>query len=499
MAEHVIDVERAEQELLACAARVAEAIDGQEDYAEVIGQIAVQFARQDEFELGVQLADSIGDPYLRDQVLADIAVVSAAAGDRQYAVELIDSLDDYSFQTLAKARIAVSAIEKDDLAMALEFANQLDDPSGTLADIAIRLAKKDRFEEGVEVAESAEFAGARAWAFTEFANRYLELERKEDAVEMLDRALDAAEELDLTEDKVTLWQDIIGPLYGAGQDERAASLLDESAAAVPGIESETVRDQLNVRIIEGYAMMGRYDRAEELTETLEEPLSAVSAMTKVAGLIDLEADEGVGKQKAHALLDEAWRLLNETTVWEERNYLAKGALAGAIATAYFNLSESDLALEIASKIETPVNQAESLFNLAIRFYFREDIPSAFRAIDLIAGEYPRLIRWMDLRANLIENHPDEAAQALQRAEATAAGIEFPGQKAEAYARIAMATDDAERKRELLNQVVRIASEIKQPRPQAVALMHAAQLHSAAEVQPTTAEKELLRDIVIHLK
>ena len=191
-------------------------------------------------------------------------------------------------------------------------------------------------------------------------------------------------------------------------------------------------------------------------------------------------------------------MLNETTVWEERNYLAKGALAGA-AAGYLNLGDTELALEIASKIETPDNQAQSLYDLALRFYFREDIPSAFRAIELIAGEYPRLLRWMELRANLLDPHPDEAAVCLQRAEAIAAELEFPGQKAEAYARIAMATADPERKRELLGQVCGSRAPIKQPRPQAVALMHSAQVYTAAEAQPTAAEKELLREIVIRLK
>lgn len=494
MADKLIDDARAEGELLACAARVAETVDGQDTHAEVIGPIAQQYARNDEWDLAVQLADTITDPFQRDQVLADIAVICAAT-DRDYAVELVDSLEELGFQTLAKGNMAVAEADRGNLDEALEFAHQLDDPSGTIAEIAIRLANRARFDEAVDVAEGADFEGSRAWAFTEIAARRLEREEIPEAIELLDRALAETDSLELPEDRISLILDIVPLLLKTSDTTRVHELLDRCETEVPGVTSETVRDRLLARIVEGNAASGRFDRADSLTETIEDPLQAVAAMTAVSNHLDL-ADE---KEKALTTLDEALRLTNETEVWEERSLNNKEALLTGIAFAYLDQGHTQKAVDVADSILTETSQSNCLYNLAVRLIAREEIDAAIETVNLIQNDHTRTICLVGLCSRLSESHPEQAAGALELAESTAPTLPMLFQRADAEAKIALRHTDKDVAHKWLTKALETTREISGVQQKALELLALSKSYAEAGIELNSAEKEILRDIVIHLK
>src|ERR1051325_341280 len=99
MTEYLIDDELAEQDLLACATRVAETIDNVEGHAETMAGSAARYADAAQFDLAVALAETISDPYTRDRALAHIAVKSFEAGESEYASNLVGTIEDPSFRS----------------------------------------------------------------------------------------------------------------------------------------------------------------------------------------------------------------------------------------------------------------------------------------------------------------------------------------------------------------------------------------------------------------
>lgn len=489
MAERVIDRDQAEKDLLYAAGSVAETIDGTGGYAEAIGAVGREFARRGEFDLGVSLVDTIDDPFARDEVLADIAVICAAADDVDYAVELLDSLDEHSFMTLAKANIAVAEAERRNAERALEFAQQLEDPSGALAEIAIRLAAQNKFTEAVAAAEGAEFEGSRAWAFTEIGARYLEQDNREDGLENLERALEEADELELPEERISLWIDVTVPLKSAGETERIGEILDEAETEVGGIASEVARDRALTRIIESNAIIGRFEKAAELTETIEDPLQAVAAMTATVPHLR----EGGETEKAAAILDEALQLTSGTDVWEERSLATKETLLAAIAIRYLEGDNLEKAREVANSIHTERNRATALFSLATRLIAREEIEAAKQLVALIPDDYTRTIYWVEFSRLLTESHPEASADVLGRARDDAPKSENLFQRADAFSRIG-AQSGAEG-RTWYTQALETASEISGATQRSLALLSLAQAFSAAAIELTAEEKELVRQVL----
>lgn len=489
MAERTIDLERAQGDLLHCAALVAESLAGTDAYAEAIGPIAAEFARRGEFDLGVNLADGISDPFARDQVLADIAVVCAGTGDTDYAVELIDSLDEVSFQTLARANLAVAEAERGNAERAIELAQQLEDPSGALAEIAIRLAANGQFAEAIDAAEGAEFQGSRAWAFTEIGAKYLENGNHEEGQANLERALEEADELELPDERISLWLDVAVPLKAAGDDDRIGEIVEEAETEAPDIASEVARDRSLTRIVETNAMVGRFDKADELIETIEDPLQAAAAMISLAPHLRTAGQT----EKARTALDEALKLINETDVWEERSLNAKERLQANIAVRYFEAEDPAKAREVAESIHTENLRAQILFTLASRLLDAGEIESAKAMMEPIPGDYTRAIYWTEFGRRLAETNPEAAARALERARKEAPKAANLFQRADAYSRIA-AQSGGETARMWYTKALDTAAEIAGSTQRALALLSLAQAYAAAELDLTAAEKETLGEI-----
>src|SRR5215210_6912624 len=100
MSEYLIDDELAEQDLLACAARVAETIDNLEGYAEAITGVAARYADAGQLEFAAALVET--------------AVKAAEAGQDDYAFQLLSTIEDPSFQAQATSQIAVKRAEAGD-------------------------------------------------------------------------------------------------------------------------------------------------------------------------------------------------------------------------------------------------------------------------------------------------------------------------------------------------------------------------------------------------
>ena len=98
MSDHQISIEEAQENLLACAAFLAEDIKSADGHAEAMKEIIARYLEKGDVDLAAALADTVADPFVRDRLLSNVADKCAAIDDDEYAFQLIESIEDYGLQ-----------------------------------------------------------------------------------------------------------------------------------------------------------------------------------------------------------------------------------------------------------------------------------------------------------------------------------------------------------------------------------------------------------------
>ncbi|MBA3693041.1 MAG: hypothetical protein H0W77_06320, partial [Acidobacteria bacterium] len=141
MAEHQIPVEQAQENLLACAAFLAENIKSSDGHAEAMKEIVPRYLEKADVDRSAELANSVDDPFTRDRLLMRVAEKCAAIGDDEYALQLVEAIEDTSTQMQTQEHIAVQKSVKGDYAKAFEIAGTLSHADFVYADIAVHQAE----------------------------------------------------------------------------------------------------------------------------------------------------------------------------------------------------------------------------------------------------------------------------------------------------------------------------------------------------------------------
>ena len=97
MSEHFISREDAEQDLLACAAYLAENIKSADGRAEAMNSVVPRYLALGNVDLAAALADTVDDPFSRDKLLVIVAEHCASIDDDEYAMQLADAIERIAF------------------------------------------------------------------------------------------------------------------------------------------------------------------------------------------------------------------------------------------------------------------------------------------------------------------------------------------------------------------------------------------------------------------
>ncbi|HEX8638590.1 MAG TPA: hypothetical protein VF692_11045, partial [Pyrinomonadaceae bacterium] len=137
MAEHLINIDEAQENLLACAAFLAEDIKSADGHAEAFKYIAPLYAEKGEVDLAAEFANTVDDPFTRDWLLSLIAARCAALDDDEYALQLVEAIEDHGMQAQALEKIALQKTAKGDFERAFSIAESMEHPDYAFADIAV--------------------------------------------------------------------------------------------------------------------------------------------------------------------------------------------------------------------------------------------------------------------------------------------------------------------------------------------------------------------------
>ncbi len=494
MAEHLISIEDAREDLLSCAVYLAENIGSTEARAAAIETIITYYLQHSDVDTSAEIADSVDDPFIRDRLLAEVVSKCAEIGDDEYAFQLVDAIDEQTTKNSARGKIAIQKAKKGQFAEAIELAGKLDHSSDVFAAIAIYQAVSGAALEAEKTLDRVDFFSAKVVALQEIALFQLQEKDTDSAVITLDRAFSIAGEIEFTEDKIRALLAIAGSYAEAGEKEKACNALDAARRVVESIEGAH-KDNLFVNIAIGFLRAGNVDEADSTLDLVEDKSQIADCLIGFTQVFRLEEDE----EEALESLEEAYAMLKSQTEREIRNSKVRLQLFGSIAREFAELGKVERAIEIAH--ENPDGQLRNsaltqIAQICTAESYPEMAKAAVSGIEPESQRIPALIALSDVLVK--EKRVEEALEKLNEASDMAREIQqyiFRCELQNQIARRLFEVGDAEGARRILSEGLESANEIRGGAHRSVALAELSESYKQLEFDLSPEDKEIIGTLV----
>jgi tetratricopeptide (TPR) repeat protein len=494
MAEHLISIEEAENDLLACATRLAENVRSAEGHAEALKTIVPFYLQRREVDLAAQLADTISDPFTRDKLLMSVAEKCAEIDDDDYAFQLTEAIEDVGLQGEALEKIAIRQILKGDIEKAYEIAERLDHPDNVYIELAVHFAGEGNFQRADEALDSITFPTAKAFALQIIASALLEKHREKDAVEMLERALSAAEEIDFDTDEIRVLTEIGNLFVQAKRRDRAIETFDKARQIAEKMDS-VHREYLLSAISLGFFHAGSLNLADRALDLIQDKTQISSTLVGFA-VGFWERDE---KSEAFEALEEAYQILKSQSEKETRDSRAKFQLLRTIAVQFAGFEKYERAIETAQEIVDEAEQTAALSQIARLAALRGKDDWADQAIKAISEDADRTFAYLNLAdAKDSLNTKEKAHDFLDEAASLAESIPQLPSRCEAYNELIRRFSERgknDRAREVFGENLATIAQIRDESLRAIALANLSEVAEKCGFTLTNEEKELLRTTI----
>jgi len=491
MAERFISREKAESDLLACAAFIAERIRSGDGHAEAMSEIVPRYLAKNDVDLAAELANAVNDPFSRDRLLIIVAEKCAELDDDEYALQLVDSIEDHGLQAQAFERVALVKAGKGQYDTAAEVAESMAHSDSVYAGIAVHQAANGDQTSADATLETIDFPSARVSALQQIAATYIGSDDGPHAVNALDRAVDAANEIEHDEEKIRSLCDI-GNLYiDAKRSDKAIETFDR-ARGLTEILDNTHRDSFLVNCALGFLHSGSSDLADRTLDMVIDKTQMASALLGFARHY-WKNDE---KQDAIDALDEGHEILKSQREAETRDSRARNGLLASFAVQFAAFSKSDRGIEIALENVDPNEKMAALSQIAQIQIRRKEDELARQTINLIEDEANRLfalIALSDARNKLGETSEsiallDEAASLAETVPQQSARSGVLNGIAQRYA----AHGKPETVRRIAIDNLAVISEIRDESSQAAAIATVSDVYADANLEPGDIERRRLQ-------
>jgi tetratricopeptide (TPR) repeat protein len=359
MAEHQIAITKAKENLLSCAAFLAEDIKSSDGHAEAMKEIIPRYLEKNQVDLAAELANSIADPFARDRLLSLVAEKCAAIDDDEYAFQLVEAIEDYGTKGQAREHIALRKSANGDFARALEIAGTLDHPDYAFADIAVRQAENGVEETAFQTLARINFPNAKVSALQNIA--LLELKKGENskAVQAFEQALEAADQIEFAEEKIRALVEIGKHFVEANQNGLAIETFDKAKTYAETIEG-VHRDALLGSVAVGFLEAGSLELADRALDLVADKTQMATALVGFSRRF-WEKQE---REEAAETLEESYAILKSQRDSEIRNSRERFGLWRTIAGEFARIEKGERAIEIAQEIIDENEQTLALKQIA---------------------------------------------------------------------------------------------------------------------------------------
>jgi tetratricopeptide (TPR) repeat protein len=494
MPEHQISIEKAENDLLACAALLAENIKSSDGHGEAMLEIVPFYLEKGEVDLAAQLADAIEDPFVRDRLLTVTAEKCAAIDDDEYAFQLVESIEDYSSQGAARERIAVQKSAKGEFEKALRIADSLDHADDAFAAIAVRQVVAGDETNALKTIEKIDLANAKVNALQNIALLNLQKGETAKAVEYLDKAAATAAEIEFVEEKIRAFTQIGNLFVEIERRDRAIETLDRAKTFAEKLDNFH-REFLLANAALGFLRAGSLELADRTLDLVSDKTQIASCLSGFAQIF-WSNDE---KTEALETLEEAYAILKSQRETETRDSRAKFQVFGAIASQFARFEKAERAIEIAQENVDETEKTAALAQIAQVCTLQGRDELARQSISAMGDDTQKmfaLIGVSDAKNKL--NERDKAIGLLNEAAALSETVPQFASRSTAYNELAarfLKYGESERAREISFENLTIISQIRDESSRAVALSQLAGIYEQAEFTLNEAEKSILRTMI----
>ncbi len=491
---HLIQIEEAQNNLLACAAFLAGSIGSTDGHSEAMKIIVPQYLESGNVDLAAELADTVNDPFVRDRLLMLAAEKCAAIDDDEYAFQLADAIEEFGMQEAARERIVLQKSLKGEFEKALQIAGDLTHKSDALAIIAVNQAAQSQAENALETVEKIDFPNAKVNALQNLA--MINLQKSEDAkaVELLEKAGETANEIEHAEEKIRAFIEIANHFIEAGRSDKAVENFDKAKTQAENL-GNVHRDAFLSNIAQGFLRAGSLDLADRTLDAVADKTQISSCLVGFAQEFWRKGE----KDEAVEALEEAHAILKSQHEKETRDSRAKFALFATIAAEFARCSKLERAIEIAQSNDDETQKNAALANIAQICVMQENddlMRQAIKAIDEDDSRMFALIGVSDAKKRAEKRQ--EAIEILNEAAHLAETVPQFSARSSAFNELAkrfIEHGETTRAREISRENLDTIVQIRDESNRSVALANTEQIYKQAGFSLTDAEKEILLTLI----
>lgn len=494
MADYFISRERASNDLLDCAAFLAERIKSSDGHAEAMNAVIPRYLAKGNVDLAAELANAVGEPFSRDKLLIAVAEKCAAIDDDEYALQLADAIEDAGMKDQALERVALIDAAKGETAKAAAIAETIAHPDFIYAAIAVNQSANGDHSSAAATLERIQFFAARVASLQQIAAKQLENGEPDKALASANQAVAAANEIEHDEEKIRALCDI-GTLYiDAKHNNKAVETFDSARGFAEALDN-THRDFFLVNCALGFLYAGNSELADSTLDLVTDKTQMSSA------LLGFARDHWKKEEREDAIdaLDEAYEILRSQRDTETRDSRSRNNLLASIAAQFAGFGKTDRAVEIALENQDPEEQMAALSQIAQILTVQREDELARQTVNLIAEDANRLsvlVAISDAKDNLGERPAslallEEAATLAETVPQLAARSSVLNEIATRFA----AYGHPEKARDIGIENLTVIAAIRDESSQAVALAGIADVFTRADLELGETEKQQMHQLI----
>lgn len=496
MSEYFISRTDAEKDLLSCAAYLAERITSIDGHAEAISAVVPQYIARSNVDLAAELANTVDDPYTRDRLLTAVAEKCAEMDDDEYALQLADAVEEPGLRSQAFERIGRHHAAAGEFDKARDIAAQMFNPDAVMIGIAVKQAESGLGADSLATIEEIEHAGWAVTALAEIATYWLGIGDAEKAVEILERAVDKAGEIEHEEEQARAYIDIGNEFTEAGRNDRAIETFDKAKATAETIDNMH-RDGFLSLTAQGFLHAGSLELADRTLDLVADKTQIASCLLAYSRELWRKDD----REEALESLEESNAILESQHERETRDHRARFRLFTSIASQFAGFEKGERAIEIAERINNDGGErTNALSQIAAILTLRKEDEQARDAYRSISDDGDRVFALIGMSDSKAKNEDrDGAIQLLNEASHLAESVPQLTMRASAYIEIGKrmaAYDRRESANEAFERAVAVIAQIKDESSRVTALTSLGDATAESGIDMAASASSLLQTILV---
>jgi tetratricopeptide (TPR) repeat protein len=476
----ITEIEKAENDLLACATYLAEKIKSADGHATAVSEVISHHLAKNNVDLAADLANSIDEPFTRDGLLTQIAVKCAEIDDDEYALQLVEAIEDFCHQSLATEKIVAIKAQKKEFEKVFEIAESLDDKSNALASIAVC----QPLDDALQTIDEIEFPFVKAHAL-------LELYYREEDVDLIENAVLCTDEIEFNEEKLRALNDIAITFISANRQDRAIEILSkalQTAEKIDGVRRDNYLSEVSLNFFRA----GSVDLADRTLDLIADKYQIATTLFGFSK--EYQAKENLDDSLES--LDESYEMLKSQPDREVRDSNARFELFAVIAVRFAVLGKNERGIEIATQNPVEDTRNYALTQIAQICILQGKDSLAKQSLDLICQESAKMFAMISLsEAYKKAEKFDEAEKILLEAHTLGETVPQLPQRSIAFNDICENLGETAKSREIATENLTTISRILDETQRAIALARLSETFETLNFTLNESDKELLARMV----